>query len=178
MIITIQCLPRNQPLILLLLKKHPGKRLGLVNVVCNSRASTIPGPSIVEVDVLAQLRIHEHVWCSDQRTHDVAVQAVRNDEIRTAQKLEALNRFCPGTLVLAFLVLSNFYLFAVLILARDDWEISAGDSKAIPFADNGVLDLGGSVGKVTYRKVDWKFTKTPGINIEKVKNKDVVPRKG
>ena len=28
----------------------------------------------------------------------------------------------------------------------------------------GTLDLGGSVGNVTYNKVDWKFTKTPGIN--------------
>lgn len=49
-----------------------------------------------------------------------------------------------------------------MILARDDWEVSAGDSGAIPMGE-GTLDLGGSVGNVTYNKVDWKFTKTPGI---------------
>lgn len=42
-------------------------------------------------------------------------------------------------------------------------EISAGDSKDIAFGE-GVLDLGGTVGNVTYNKVDWKFTDTPGID--------------
>ncbi|KAI5812155.1 polysaccharide pyruvyl transferase-domain-containing protein [Pyronema omphalodes] len=51
----------------------------------------------------------------------------------------------------------------VLILARDDWEVSAGNSSSIPMGE-GVLDLGGEVGNVTYNKVDWKFTNTPGIN--------------
>lgn len=36
----------------------------------------------------------------------------------------------------------------------------------------GELDLGGSVGKVTYHKVDWKFTKTPGINEDTVQDFD------
>ncbi|KAL2753085.1 hypothetical protein ACRALDRAFT_1052839 [Sodiomyces alcalophilus JCM 7366] len=53
----------------------------------------------------------------------------------------------------------------ILILARKDMEISAGDSSEIPFGE-GELDLGGSVGKVSYSKVDWKFTDTPGINGE------------
>jgi len=53
----------------------------------------------------------------------------------------------------------------VLILARDDWEISDGDSKSIKFG-KGSLDLGGKIGNVTYRKVDWKFTHTPGIDTE------------
>jgi exopolysaccharide biosynthesis predicted pyruvyltransferase EpsI len=51
----------------------------------------------------------------------------------------------------------------ILILARDDWEVSSGDSSAIPMGV-GELDLGGSIGKVTYNKVDWKFTATPDIN--------------
>jgi exopolysaccharide biosynthesis predicted pyruvyltransferase EpsI len=42
-------------------------------------------------------------------------------------------------------------------------EVSAGDSSTIPFGE-GNLDLGGSIGNVTYNKVDWKFTDTPGIN--------------
>lgn len=42
-------------------------------------------------------------------------------------------------------------------------EVSAGDSAAIPFGE-GNLDLGGSVGNVTYNKVDWKFTFTPDID--------------
>lgn len=45
-------------------------------------------------------------------------------------------------------------------------EISAGDSKDIPFG-TGSLDLGGSIGNVTYNKVDWKFTDTPGIDGDK-----------
>lgn len=42
-------------------------------------------------------------------------------------------------------------------------EISAGDSSDIEFGE-GEMDLGGSVGKVTYQKVDWKFTNTPDID--------------
>lgn len=53
----------------------------------------------------------------------------------------------------------------ILILARKDMEISAGDSSDIEFGE-GTLDLG-SAGNVTYQKVDWKFTDTPGINPEK-----------
>lgn len=53
----------------------------------------------------------------------------------------------------------------VLILARDDMEIAEGDSKSIPFG-SGTLDLGGKIGNVTYNKVDWKFTHTPGIDTE------------
>ncbi|RMJ11306.1 hypothetical protein BHE90_009711 [Fusarium euwallaceae] len=51
----------------------------------------------------------------------------------------------------------------ILILARKDAEISAGDSAMIPFGE-GRIDLGGAVGNVTYRKVDWKFTETPDID--------------
>lgn len=51
----------------------------------------------------------------------------------------------------------------ILILARDDLEIAEGDSKSIKFG-SGMLDLGGQVGNVTYLKVDWKFTHTPGID--------------
>ncbi|KAI5777286.1 polysaccharide pyruvyl transferase-domain-containing protein [Geopyxis carbonaria] len=51
----------------------------------------------------------------------------------------------------------------VLILSRDDWEISEGDSRNIPFGE-GSLDLGGTVGNVTYYKVDWKKTQTPDID--------------
>ncbi|KAH6975200.1 polysaccharide pyruvyl transferase-domain-containing protein [Ilyonectria sp. MPI-CAGE-AT-0026] len=50
----------------------------------------------------------------------------------------------------------------VLILARKDAEIAEGDSSSIPWG-TGFLDLG-SVGNVTYNKVDWKFTDTPHIN--------------
>jgi exopolysaccharide biosynthesis predicted pyruvyltransferase EpsI len=53
--------------------------------------------------------------------------------------------------------------YDILILARDDKEISAGNSKSIPFG-KGNLDLGGSIGNVSYRKVDWKFTPTPEID--------------
>ncbi|THX36696.1 hypothetical protein D6D10_06450 [Aureobasidium pullulans] len=53
--------------------------------------------------------------------------------------------------------------YDVLILARDDKEISAGNSKSIPFG-HGNLDLGGSIGNVSYWKVDWKFTPTPSID--------------
>ncbi|KAI5196390.1 hypothetical protein E4T39_07817 [Aureobasidium subglaciale] len=53
--------------------------------------------------------------------------------------------------------------YDVLILARDDYEISAGNSKSIPFG-KGNLDLGGSIGNVSYWKVDWKFTPTPDID--------------
>lgn len=51
----------------------------------------------------------------------------------------------------------------VLILARKDAEISAGDSADIAFGE-GQLDVGGSIGNVTYLKVDWKFTDTPHID--------------
>ncbi|KAF4983361.1 hypothetical protein FZEAL_1213 [Fusarium zealandicum] len=51
----------------------------------------------------------------------------------------------------------------ILILARKDAEISAGDSKDIPFGE-GLINLGGDIGNVTYNKVDWKFTSTPGID--------------
>jgi exopolysaccharide biosynthesis predicted pyruvyltransferase EpsI len=53
--------------------------------------------------------------------------------------------------------------YDILILARDDKEISAGNSKSIPFG-KGNLDLGGSIGNVSYWKVDWKFTPTPEID--------------
>ncbi|KAF5024763.1 hypothetical protein F66182_3195 [Fusarium sp. NRRL 66182] len=51
----------------------------------------------------------------------------------------------------------------ILILARKDMEIAEGDSSSIPFGE-GMLDLGGNIGNVTYQKVDWKFTKTPSID--------------
>ncbi|KAF8244037.1 hypothetical protein K440DRAFT_610851 [Wilcoxina mikolae CBS 423.85] len=51
----------------------------------------------------------------------------------------------------------------ILILARDDWEISAGESSSIPLGE-GTLSLGGLAGDVTYHKTDWKFHTTPGIN--------------
>jgi exopolysaccharide biosynthesis predicted pyruvyltransferase EpsI len=51
----------------------------------------------------------------------------------------------------------------ILILARKDAEISDGDSGNIEFGE-GKVDLGGSIGNVTYNKVDWKFTKTPSID--------------
>ncbi|CAD0082660.1 unnamed protein product [Aureobasidium vineae] len=44
--------------------------------------------------------------------------------------------------------------YDVLILARDDMEISDGNSKSIPFG-KGNLDLGGSIGNVSY----WKSGK-------------------
>jgi exopolysaccharide biosynthesis predicted pyruvyltransferase EpsI len=53
--------------------------------------------------------------------------------------------------------------YDILILARDDMEISTGNSKSIPFG-KGNLDLGGSIGNVSYWKVDWKFTPTPEID--------------
>lgn len=53
----------------------------------------------------------------------------------------------------------------ILILARKDHEISAGDSSDIEFGE-GTLDFG-DLGNVTYQKVDWKFTDTPGINPDK-----------
>ncbi|KEQ62474.1 uncharacterized protein M437DRAFT_35371, partial [Aureobasidium melanogenum CBS 110374] len=55
--------------------------------------------------------------------------------------------------------------YDILILARDDMEISEGDSRSIPFG-KGNLDLGGSIGNVSYWKVDWKFTPTPDIDGE------------
>jgi exopolysaccharide biosynthesis predicted pyruvyltransferase EpsI len=51
----------------------------------------------------------------------------------------------------------------ILILARKDAEISDGDSGTIEFGE-GKIDLGGSIGNVTYNKVDWKFTTTPEID--------------
>lgn len=51
----------------------------------------------------------------------------------------------------------------LLILARQDREVSNGNSANIKFG-TGVLDLGGKIGNVTYNKVDWKFTHTPGID--------------
>lgn len=42
-------------------------------------------------------------------------------------------------------------------------EISDGDSSSIDFGE-GELDLGEGIGKVTYQKVDWKFTQTPDID--------------
>lgn len=52
--------------------------------------------------------------------------------------------------------------YDILILARDDWEITHS-SKDVA-TGTGELDLGGDVGKVSYRKVDWKKTPTPGID--------------
>jgi exopolysaccharide biosynthesis predicted pyruvyltransferase EpsI len=56
----------------------------------------------------------------------------------------------------------------ILILARKDAEISDGDSANIEFGE-GKVDLGGSIGNVTYNKVDWKFTKTPSIDDEGIR---------
>lgn len=53
--------------------------------------------------------------------------------------------------------------YDIIILARKDMEISAGNTKNIPYGE-GFFDLGGSVGNVSYLKVDWKFTHTPGID--------------
>ncbi|KAM6480778.1 polysaccharide pyruvyl transferase-domain-containing protein [Trichoderma sp. SZMC 28011] len=57
----------------------------------------------------------------------------------------------------------------ILILARKDAEISDGDSSNIEFGE-GEMDLGGSIGKVTYQKVDWKFTHTPDIDPPKARD--------
>ncbi|QYT05079.1 PS_pyruv_trans domain-containing protein [Trichoderma simmonsii] len=57
----------------------------------------------------------------------------------------------------------------ILILARKDAEISDGDSSDIEFGE-GEMDLGGSIGKVTYQKVDWKFTHTPDIDPPKARD--------
>lgn len=54
-------------------------------------------------------------------------------------------------------------------------EISSGDSSGIAFGE-GLLDLGGTVGNVTYRKVDWKFTETPGIDGPSEKQPGEPPR--
>lgn len=51
----------------------------------------------------------------------------------------------------------------ILILARKDMEISAGNSSDIPWG-MGLLDVGGSIGNVSYNKVDWRHTQTPGID--------------
>ncbi|KAH8895293.1 hypothetical protein GQ53DRAFT_616102, partial [Thozetella sp. PMI_491] len=56
----------------------------------------------------------------------------------------------------------------LLILARKDLEISKGDSSKIAFG-KGTIDLGGDIGNITYHKVDWKFTSTPGIDAPKKK---------
>lgn len=58
--------------------------------------------------------------------------------------------------------------YDILILARDDREISSGDSKSIPFG-HGYMDLGNGL-NVTYWKVDWKFTPTPDIDGEHREN--------
>ena len=63
----------------------------------------------------------------------------------------------------------------MLILARKDAEISDGASDDIAFGE-GHLDLGPIAGKVTYRKVDWKFTETPGIDPPKKPARDVETR--
>ena len=55
--------------------------------------------------------------------------------------------------------------YDILILARNDREVSQGNSKEIPFGE-GELDVGGRVGKIKYHKVDWEFTPTPGIDDE------------
>ncbi|KAF8249197.1 hypothetical protein K440DRAFT_492397, partial [Wilcoxina mikolae CBS 423.85] len=59
----------------------------------------------------------------------------------------------------------------VLILARDDKEVSAGNSSVVPMGE-GILNLGDKVGNVTYNKLDWEFTKTPGIDAEELVNAD------
>jgi exopolysaccharide biosynthesis predicted pyruvyltransferase EpsI len=52
--------------------------------------------------------------------------------------------------------------YDVLILARDDWEITHSSKDVATGV--GELDLGGEIGKVSYRKVDWKKTPTPLID--------------
>ncbi|KAK4938944.1 hypothetical protein LTR10_020692 [Elasticomyces elasticus] len=64
----------------------------------------------------------------------------------------------------------------ILILAREDWEVSAGKSKEIAWGE-GSLDLGGHIGNVTYQKVDWKVTQTPDID-GKAGDQDSTPEDG
>jgi len=51
----------------------------------------------------------------------------------------------------------------ILILARADSEVSAGNSSIIPYG-TGTINLGGTLGNVTYRKIDWSLHHTPGID--------------
>lgn len=51
----------------------------------------------------------------------------------------------------------------IVILARKDMEISDGNSSYVPWGE-GLIAFGGKLGNLTYNKVDWKFTDTPGIN--------------
>jgi exopolysaccharide biosynthesis predicted pyruvyltransferase EpsI len=70
-----------------------------------------------------------------------------------------------------FIVLTILRRHQILILARDDSEVDAGNSESIPKGE-GTLDLGGKIGNVTYNKVDWKQTKTPHINGEEITRAD------
>jgi exopolysaccharide biosynthesis predicted pyruvyltransferase EpsI len=51
----------------------------------------------------------------------------------------------------------------IIILSRDDWEVSSGNSSIIPYG-TGTINLGGRMGNVTYRKIDWNYFHTPGID--------------
>ncbi|KAF1991896.1 hypothetical protein K402DRAFT_459126 [Aulographum hederae CBS 113979] len=54
----------------------------------------------------------------------------------------------------------------LLILSRDDWELAPGvNTRNIAYGD-GVIDLGGLVGNITYNKIDWNYIHTPGIDTE------------
>jgi len=62
------------------------------------------------------------------------------------------------------LLTRNRFSHDILILARDDWEVSSGQGASTVPLGSGVVDLGGKLGELTYQKLDWKFTHTPGID--------------
>ena len=67
---TCSVLPRTK---LLLRKEHPRKLFGLLETIRDTRAFTLLGPGIVEVQVLLELAIHEDMWNAEDCAHDVAV---------------------------------------------------------------------------------------------------------
>lgn len=59
----------------------------------------------MEVEVLAQLAVHENMWNSNKCGQNVAVKTVGDDEASRAQEFESGNGLGPSTLVFAILSL-------------------------------------------------------------------------
>lgn len=71
----------------------------------NPCAFAVACPGVVEVEVLAQLAVHENMGNSNKGGQNVAVETVGDDEASRSKEFESSNGLGPSTLVFAILSL-------------------------------------------------------------------------
>lgn len=76
----------------------------LIHAVGYAGALAVARPRVMEIEVLAQLAVHEDVGHADDGRQNVPVQAVGDDEARGAEQLEAVHGLDPRALVGAVLL--------------------------------------------------------------------------